>query len=251
MSSLTNIRSTVKDLLIFLWQKILFRKPLSILMYHSVSETGQFFTVKPGEFAKQMRYLNDKRYNVLSFSEVLKYIENKNILPQKSVIITFDDGYKDNYDVVFPIIKKYNFPITVFLTTGLVGQSRALKGGGSLPILSETEIKEMSQSGLVSFQPHGHTHAKLWQMDDESVKKEISDSKKYLDDLLGISTEIYAYAWGKYNDRILSIVSGLFRCAVSVRSGFCSATDFIDNKFHLPRQAIDSKVNFFRFKLKI
>jgi peptidoglycan/xylan/chitin deacetylase (PgdA/CDA1 family) len=244
-------RSRVKNLLIFLYQKILLRKPVSILMYHSVSRSDHFFTVSPENFVEQMKYLHDHKYAVISFKDVLFLVTHKKPVPKKTVVLTFDDGYADNYTEVFPIIKKYNFPITIFLTTGFVGTSRVLRTGERMQILSLTQIREMHESGLVTFEPHGHTHQKLVHLDVPTMTQEILDSKKYINETLGWPTSVYAYTAGRYDDKVLSVISPIFSYAVSVHAGFCDARDFAICPLALPRQSVDSSTNISQFKLKI
>ncbi len=247
----STLRSRVKTLLIFLYQKVLLGKPASILMYHSVSRSEHFFTVTPEDFAEQMKYLHDQNYSVVSFRDLLFLVTHKKPIPQKTVVLTFDDGYADNYTEVFPIIKKYNFPITIFLTTGFVGQSRVLRTGESMPILSLAQIHEMYESGLVSFEAHGHTHHKLVHLDVAAMTEEITDSKKYIEETLGWPTSVYAYTAGRYDEKVLSVIAPIFPYVVSVHAGFCGVRDFVTHPLTLPRQSVDSTTSLSQFTLKI
>src|SRR4030042_6933398 len=91
---------------------------LPILMYHSVKPSvpaGNRLIVSADTFERQMDFLKKPRNNVLNLEDAASFIENRKKLPSKSIVLTFDDGYKDNYTYAFPILKKYNLPATIFL----------------------------------------------------------------------------------------------------------------------------------------
>lgn len=98
------------------------KSPVVILLYHRVGPREDIWpslSIKPQDFERQIRYLC-KAYQVLPLDKLVRYVQRKT-LPQKAVVITFDDGYKDNYTYAYPILKKYNVPATIFLTTGHIG----------------------------------------------------------------------------------------------------------------------------------
>ena len=74
-------------------------------MYHSIDYNKVFFTVKPENFRKQMDYLYRKKYNVIPLLELVDFLKNKKEIPSKTVVLTFDDGYEDNYFNAFPVFK--------------------------------------------------------------------------------------------------------------------------------------------------
>ena len=119
---------------------------LPILMYHSIDYTSDRkdrMTISPEVFAKQMRYLHDNKYNVISLEKAVSYIRDRKRPPAKTVAITFDDGYENNYKYVYPVLKRYNIPATIFIITDFVGTEG---------FLNWNEIKEMSASGLVDIE---------------------------------------------------------------------------------------------------
>ena len=73
-------------------------------MYHSISESGGFFCVKPNDFERQMDYLCENDFNVIPLEKLVWYLENNNF-PPKTIVLTFDDGYEDNFTNVFPVLK--------------------------------------------------------------------------------------------------------------------------------------------------
>ncbi len=130
--------------LIYLYRKIssklVRRNDIKILAYHKISDDlpnylGLNTTI--AGFEKQIRYLK-QHYNVISLSDAVDLIQSGEKLSEDVVVITFDDGYKDNYTNAFPIIKKYNIPVTIFLAAGLIGSKRNLWFGNITEMLTGT-----------------------------------------------------------------------------------------------------------------
>jgi peptidoglycan/xylan/chitin deacetylase (PgdA/CDA1 family) len=216
-----------------------------VLMYHSVGEDNSFFTVKSSEFEKQIEYLKKNSFNVISLGQLEKYLKIKKI-PPKTIVITFDDGYENNYTEAFPIIKKYKIPITIFLSTGKIGDKLNIHRGESLPMLDWQQISEMHDSELVDFEPHTINHPKLAKLNLEEITHEIRESKKTLESFLKITCPYFSYPFGSYNDESLRIVEDLgFRLAFTVKKGRVRVST---NRFLLPRNSIDSQVGFDEFK---
>lgn len=89
----------------------------SILMYHSIGEGGAFFAVTEEDFEKQLLYLKRRGFVCITLSELVEKLERKEDV-SSNVVLTFDDGYEDNYTKAFPLLKKYDIPATIFLITG-------------------------------------------------------------------------------------------------------------------------------------
>ena len=115
------------------------------LMYHSVDSEKGKGGIFLDEFQEHIKWIKDKKTFKMEELKNLNYT-----LPQNSILITFDDGYKNNYTLAFPILKKYNMKATIFLNTKFIGEDEAY--------LNWDEIKEMYQSGLIDFQLHTHSH---------------------------------------------------------------------------------------------
>ena len=115
------------------------------LMYHSVDNEKGKGGIFVNEFEEHIKWIKDKRTFKMEELKNLNYT-----LPKNSILITFDDGYKNNYTLAFPILKKYNMKATIFLNTKFIGKDEFY--------LNWDEIKEMYESGLVDFQLHTHSH---------------------------------------------------------------------------------------------
>lgn len=241
------LRNLLKDLLVRTIDKKVRRKKASILMYHSIGDNSHFFTVTPESFEWQMDYLKNHNFNIVPLDQLVEKIINKQPLQERTIAITFDDGYADNYSIVFPILKKYSIPITIFLTTDSIGQKQTVRGV-VMEYLTWHQITEMSQSGLVDFGSHSKSHRKLSKIESQEVEGEMSESKALLEQNLNKSCTLFAYPFGDYNDAVVYVAKGCFKGAVSVNRGFVDENNDI---FMLPRQSIDSRVDKRRFKLKI
>lgn len=115
------------------------------LMYHSVDNEKGKGGIFVDEFEEHIKWIKDKKTFKMEELKGLNYT-----LPQNSILITFDDGYKNNYTLAFPILKKYNMKATIFLNTKFIEKDEAY--------LNWDEIREMYESGLVDFQLHTHSH---------------------------------------------------------------------------------------------
>jgi peptidoglycan/xylan/chitin deacetylase (PgdA/CDA1 family) len=220
----------------------------SILMYHSVGENRAFFAVSPREFERQLQYLSQRNLTVLKLSELVDRLQKKQDV-SNAVCITFDDGYVDNYEIVFPLLKKYNLPMSLFLTTGLVGKTFTNSEKITLPMLSEVQIREMHESGLVEFLPHGEHHKKLHALSDTEIESEVGDSMKKIQAITGSLPSLFAYPSGFYIERTIQVLQQLgIRAAVTVHPGLVSS---LEKPFELPRNAVDSKTSFVQFRAKV
>lgn len=115
------------------------------LMYHSIDSEKNKGGIFVDEFEEHIKWIKDKKTFKM---EELKGLDYK--LPKNSILITFDDGYKNNYTLAFPILKKYNMKATIFLNTKFIEKDEAY--------LNWDEIREMYESGLIDFQLHTHSH---------------------------------------------------------------------------------------------
>lgn len=188
-----------------------------IIMYHSVNPYAlpeNRLTVSVKTFERQMHFLKTHHYNVLPLDELAGLIKQKRKIPPRSVVITFDDGYKDNFIYAFPVLKKYNLSATMFIIINEVGRPQNDR-------LSWDEISAMQDSGLIVFGSHALGPEPLVNIkSEESLKKELFDSKKILEDKLGRPVNAFSYPEGRFNDKIrqLVIASG-YKVAVAANPG--------------------------------
>jgi len=236
------LKRIIKDKFAFINLFLPHKKGISILMYHSVDNNKVFFTVQPEMFEKQMKYLENNDYDVIKFSDLISLLKSNQELSKKTVVLTFDDGFEDNYINVFPVLKKYNFSATIFLTTGLVNKEMNNSQNIPLKILNWEQIQEMHESGLIDFQPHTVNHRKI-------NKEEIINSKKNIEEKLNKKCEFFAYPRGVCNDEIIDILKyNEFKAARTIKNGKVKKGDDL---FKLKRISVNSTTSFIQFKANL
>lgn len=188
-----------------------------IIMYHSVDpnvKPGNRLAVTTRTFERQMHFLKSHNYNVIPVESLAVLIKEKKRTLPKTISITFDDGYKDNYIYAFPILKKYNLPSTIFLIINEIGRPQNDRLGWK-------EIKEMQDSGLVTFGSHTLNHPLLVDIkSEEELKKQIFEPKKILEERLGSPVNTFSYPEGRFNDKIKKLVMDAgYKLAVATNPG--------------------------------
>lgn len=178
---------------------------IPILTYHNFTkDIGSSYSINIIEFEKQLDYLATHNYSVISLSELLKGLRNGQ-LPPKPVVITIDDGFKSTFTLAYPVLKKYNFPATLFIYTNFIEKnSNSLTWG---------EIKEMTENNL-EIGSHTLSHCNLLQYKENEnyenylarIKKEIFLSKEILESKIGGKVKFFAYPYGVYSPTIKNLV---------------------------------------------
>ena len=191
-----------------------------------------------------MRYLADKKYAVIPLEELVHRHEAGEPLGG-SVVITFDDGYRDNFVVAFPILKNYNFPATIFVTTDLMGKSD--KRG--LDRMSIEDLQQIERSGLVSIEPHTKSHPRLSQLSTEALHEEVVGSKHFLEVALNKRCRFFAPPYGAYNAETLELLraSGI-QASFTVKEGTVSEGSAL---LELPRVSVDRSTTWTQFRGKL
>jgi peptidoglycan/xylan/chitin deacetylase (PgdA/CDA1 family) len=237
---------------------LIMKNVVSILMYHQV---GRFAKIPPDHHATlcdvrrfkiQMALIRLLGYKVISLQEACGGIfgpgkGNAPTLPRKSIVLTFDDGYQNFADNVWPILKKYRYPATVYLVANQIGQDAAWLGGefDKSRLMDSDTIRRLSVEG-VNFGSHTLSHCHLTQLNAEEKRKEIFDSKAALEKLLGKAVMDFCYPFGDYDEesRDLAQAAGYTTAVSCVRGAANTAV----NVFELPRKAIsygDNMIGFF------
>lgn len=169
------------------------RYAVPIFTYHGFNYEKGLMFVRPEIFEKQMRYLKEKGSNIISLDELVEGIKNKKKFAHNTVVITIDDGYKNNFTSAYPILKKYGFPATIFLITDDIGAKSEL--------MAWDEVKEMSKNNI-SFGGHTRNHVYLPSVDNEEILwDEIYGSKKAIEDHLKIPVDYFCYPKGGFTEK--------------------------------------------------
>lgn len=177
-----------------------------VLMYHGVSDTPWGMTdlfVSPKDLEAQLAYITENGYTPIWFED-LPLADTV----EKPVILTFDDGYLDNYTDLFPLLQKYRVKATVFVVTGSVGHNPNF--------LTQEQVREMSDSGLVSIQNHTVTHPYLNTLTPEQQRWELEQAQKDLYAMTGKVPTVFCYPSGRYDTDTLALVQEYFSMAVKM-----------------------------------
>lgn len=195
---------------------------IPILCYHQFTSKKRSLNsmmVTRNNFAQQMAYLKDNGYQVIPLSDVGPFLQGKKPLPEKSVVITVDDGYASFYQVAYPILKQYGYPSTLFVYTDFVGIGRAL---------SWQQIEELNNDPLVAIQSHSKSHANLARAADSESEKDYLDRLEEEVDkpaqILRKKTqhpiEYFAYPYGNSSPELIKILEERdYQMALTVRKG--------------------------------
>lgn len=190
-----------------------------VLMYHAIDHNDKAtkLSVSPESFERQMEFLHKNKYNVLTLDGLAAYIKNKRDIPFKTVAITFDDGFYNNYQFAYPVLKKYNIPATIFIIVAKIGQPG---------YLGWKEIKEMSDSGVVTIGSHTLSHKWLPEMGTRQLKSELAGSKAMLEEKTGKPVNVLCYPIGAHDQRVERETSlAGYTCAVATNPGRISPID--------------------------
>lgn len=170
---------------------------LPIIVYHSVrpnfvGQTAEVkrYTVEPEVLDSELAYLRDNNYHVVSLEALSRYFDNGIPLPSKPIVLTFDDGWKNQYVYAFPILKKYGFTATFFVFTSAIGHKN---------FMTWDQIREMDSAGM-TIGGHSRTHPYLTKITDPvALTKEISGGKQVIEEHLGHPISTFAYPFGLYD----------------------------------------------------
>jgi peptidoglycan/xylan/chitin deacetylase (PgdA/CDA1 family) len=201
-----------------------FSERLPILMYHYVeippaTTTLPNLYMKPEVFENQLQEMKKLGYSTIFMSVVATSLNKEKSLPKKSIALTFDDGYRDFYTNVFPLLKKYQIKATVYVIINALGQNN---------YLTKDQTKEMASSGLVEIGSHTFNHLDLRKLKKKDAVFEINYSRQALAKISGQSIMTFAYPFGYYDSRALDIVhSAGYSAAVSVKSGLIQSKNNI------------------------
>jgi peptidoglycan/xylan/chitin deacetylase (PgdA/CDA1 family) len=216
---------------------------IQILMYHQV---GDFKPMQAHRatycdyrrFGRQMAYLKLAGYNVIGMSDALLALRGEKRIPDKAVVLTFDDAYENFYEYAFPVLQKYQFPATVYAISSLLGQPASWLSHDGLetpPLMDAARLREINAAGM-EIGSHSASHVRLAQQSTDRIKEEVMRSKMELEDLVGQKVDHFCYPYGSHDLRAVDAVA---------EAGYLSATTCeraiateADDPLTLPRKAV-------------
>ncbi|WP_188454823.1 polysaccharide deacetylase family protein [Virgibacillus oceani] len=239
-------------------------KKVTVLMYHRVIDDADIgdellndkdllksTIIRKSQFEKQMNWLKEKNYETLTGREFQLFMQGKIAVPEKSVLLTFDDGFQDNFTEVYPILKKYNFRALNFIITGLLAPKTQIYDPAAFQYLSASEIRESCD--VFEFQSHSNNFHKKNEKGTAFLiakqKKEIIDdvhkSLVHLDNL-NLS---FAYPYGEYDEETIDAIKQL-----GIEMAF--TIEYKDakpgmNMYKIPRKGVYPEDTLEDFKWKI
>lgn len=231
---------------------------MPVIMYHRVIKDesyagvhGTYVTIK--QFDEQMKYLKDKGYKTLTFKDMLNNNYKKRFdKGNKWIMLTFDDGYKDNYENAFPILKKYGFKSTIYILDGIDYNKWDVDNPSNpekvFSLMEREELLEMQEYGI-EFGGHTTSHPRLAELPIEKAKIEILNSKNKIESIIGKELLSFAYPYGSLNEDVKEIPKEAgYKFAVATDSGDIS---FSQDLFEIRRIGIFPTNNLFNFKRKV
>ncbi len=219
-----------------------YTKRVPVLMYHdlAVQKSDNSLVISAEQFENQIKALSEEGYTGISITQLIDYVEKGVELPDKPVLITFDDGYTSNYELAYPILEKYNMKATIFVIGVSVGKDKYKSTDNNItPHFSYEQAREMIDSGLIDIQSHtfdmhqwsafeqGKARSNIMPFEKEKesdyislLKNDISSSQKEILEGTGTEMTALAYPLGKYNT-LTEVVLGRMdiKATFTVQSG--------------------------------
>ena len=172
-------------------------RAVMVLNYHKIANEHKSLSVTLDDFEQHMKWLQEYGYTCITPGQLYDFVANGAELPEKPVLITFDDGYKDNYTNAFPIMKKYGMKGTIFVVTGFLGVYDNY--------LTWDQAKELLDAGF-NIESHTYSHKSMTEASDEDISNELVKSRQTIKEKLGIDSDFMAYPTGTYNLHIAELV---------------------------------------------
>lgn len=206
----------------------------TVLMYHRFNDSKYPSTSISSElFESHLQYLKKKNYSVLPITDLVDFFEQNNAFPKKTIFITIDDGYKSFYEYAFPLLLKYKFPFTVFISTDYISNN------DKSDFMTWEMLKEIKAKGG-SIQNHTSNHANLNEMDIKEIRKVVLECQKELDLKLGIKSDVFSFPYGMSSIKNETIIKEMgFKLAFGQQS---SHIFYGENKFRLPRFSFNQEL---------
>lgn len=213
-------------------------KGVPILMYHKIGDDkDNDAVIREDLFRAQMKLLKDKDYHPITMEQLYAYVTKGEALPERPVVITFDDGYTDTYTIAYPVLKEYGFPWTVFVNPSNIGER-----------LTWDQLREMQKNG-VTVASHGYLHERMGEMSKEASYLNIKNAQEAFKRNLGIDNVWFCYPYGSFNKTTGEQVASLgIKMAFAMKSGWAHQGD---NPLGLLRVWVGNAVDLKYFEERI
>ncbi len=225
-----SVSSTASSKVLVSGERPFTRNQIPIVALHGIDAAPSgFYELSTGEFDYLCGTLKALGFKTITFMDLLNYLDKGKRLPEKPVILTSDDGYQNIYTYAFPILQKYGYKMTVFLVTGLIGNSDADRrlnefdiGKSGIPVrpmLIWPEVGAMSRYGI-EFMSHTVSHRQIGDMSDEEVLFEVAQSKQDIESHLKRPVPFIAWPFDNFSSRAISLLPQAgYRGAIRYKGG--------------------------------
>ncbi|WP_421655746.1 polysaccharide deacetylase family protein [Leptothermofonsia sp. ETS-13] len=172
-----------------------------VMMYHDILPQKEvFFDVTPEEFEAHLKLIQEKGLTPISMDQLVIHLRTGLPLPEKPILLTFDDGYAGHYTYVYPLLKKYNYPAVFSIYTDKIDKRLGRPG------VTWEQLREMAADPLVTIVSHSLSHRLMPDLSPVEVEKELKESKQILEATLGVPIRYFTYPEGKYNAQVAQAV---------------------------------------------
>jgi peptidoglycan/xylan/chitin deacetylase (PgdA/CDA1 family) len=215
------------------WKRLTHGTP--ILMYHAIGRPGEpasRYVLPVRRFERQMAWLKWAGYRVIGLDELASCLRECRLPPARAVVITLDDGYRDNVELAAPILRRYGWPATIFMVTGRIGAANDWSddpGLGGRALMSWPELRSLAGWGI-AVGAHTRTHPMLTSLPPEAALDEMSGSRADLEHELGSASSLFAYPYGDHDETVR---------ALAAAAGFSASCGVLSRNTHPATPAHD------------
>ncbi|AFC32947.1 polysaccharide deacetylase family protein [Paenibacillus mucilaginosus 3016] len=207
---------------------------IPVLNYHSITvDPGNRATITPVKFEEQMTHLAENGYTTLTLRQFTDIMEGRETAPEKPVLLTFDDGYADNYTEALPVLSRLGLNATLFVSPGV--------SAADPYFLTWDQIREMHEAGW-DIQPHGMSHPHLPRLSAAKQEAELTEAKRLIEEQLGTTADVFCYPYGEYNRTTLRLLKKAgYRYAFTIKQGVTLPTQ---DPYRLTRIFVNGEESF-------
>ena len=234
---------------------------IPILMYHKIgdppagSKLGKLW-VSNAKFREQMAFLSNNGWHPIVLRDLYAFWDKGTPLPPKPVLITFDDGYLNNYTEAFPIMRDFGFRATLYVVVGTIAGDNRWHDPASetrIPMITWPQLRELQKAGW-EIGSHTMNHPRLHKIDLQQVAVEVEQSRAAIASELGQTPDSFAYPYGA-GEEVPAVVDAVkkagYRSAVTVHAGKWPLERLQAMPFNMPRPFVRGDENLFDFHLNL
>jgi peptidoglycan/xylan/chitin deacetylase (PgdA/CDA1 family) len=183
------------------WRRLNDERPVTIVMYHSISPDGGPWTISPHAFERQIRFLSES-YRIIPLRNIAAALVAKDSL--RRVVISFDDAYRNFVEHAYPVLESLGVACTMFVPTAHIGKfnqwDAGVDGARKLEIMEATQLRQIAKSPQVDIGSHTIDHCRMGRLSAREMRRQAAGSRTALEQLLERNVVLFAYPWGQLGD---------------------------------------------------